>query len=269
MDMTFDEQARMRLAADRLARRVLMQRILIVIGIHLGVLVLWQVFVEMFRVPIFVLPSPLQTLSTLAKPNYAWGTNTAVSALEILGGYALGVVVGVALATLFCWSRLLTLLILPLCVTLNMIPKVALGPLFIVWFSYGIVPNILIAFSICFFPILLTTARGLNEVQPDLLDLVRSLRGSRWQLFRKIQLPGALPYVFSGMKVGAILAVAGAVVGEFIASERGLGYIMIQVQSSLDTPAMLMAVILLTLLGVALYGAVLGVERLVIRDVRA
>ena len=98
---------------------------------------------------------------------------------------------------------------------------------------------------------------------------MRSLRGSRSQLFRKIQLPGALPYLFSGMKVGAILAVAGAVVGEFIASERGLGYLMIQVQSSLDTPAMLMAVILLTAIGVALYGVVLGVERFVVRDARA
>src|SRR5262249_44173908 len=112
-------------------------------------------------------------------------------------------------------------------------------------------------------------ARGLSEVEPDLLDLVKSLRGSRWTLFRKIQLPGSLPYVFSGMKVGAILAVAGAIVGEFIASERGLGYLMIQVQSSLDTPAMVMAVGLLTLLGVALYGLVLGLERLfVVRDIR-
>jgi NitT/TauT family transport system permease protein len=125
------------------------------------------------------------------------------------------------LAVMFTWSPLVSLLLLPLFVTLNMIPKVALGPLFIVWFSYGIFPNILIAFSICFFPILLTTARGLSEVEPDLLDLVKSLRGSRWTLFRKIQLPGSLPYVFSGMKVGAILAVAGAIVGEFIASDGG------------------------------------------------
>ena len=170
---------------------------------------------------------------------------------------------------IFSWAPLLSLVLLPLFVTLNMIPKVALGPLFIVWFSYGIVPNILIAFSICFFPILLTTARGLREVEPDLLDLVKSLRGSRWTLFRKIQLPGSLPYVFSGMKVGAILAVAGAIVGEFIASERGLGYLMIQVQSSLDTPAMVMAVVLLTLLGVALYGLVLVLERMfVVGDAR-
>ncbi|GAC1549786.1 MAG: ABC transporter permease [Beijerinckiaceae bacterium] len=240
----------------------------VVVAVHLAVVLVWQLSVDFFRVPAFILPSPLATLKTLGSPSYAWPANTLVSAIEIGGGYLLGVCVGVSLALLFSWSRLFTLILLPLCVSLNMIPKVALGPLFIVWLSYGILPNILIAFSICFFPVLLTTARGLSEVPPDLLDLVRSLKGSRWQLFRKIQLPGAMPYVFSGMKVGAVLAVAGAVVGEFIASERGLGYIMIQVQSSLDTPAMLMAVILLTLLGVLLYGLVLAIERLVIRDVR-
>ena len=241
----------------------------VIVIVHLAVIVLWQVLVDVFQVPKFVLPSPLAVIKTLGQSNYSWLSNTLVTAAEIAGGFALGALVGVGMAVLFCWSPLLSLALLPLFVTLNMIPKVALGPLFIVWFSYGIFPNILIAFSICFFPILLTTARGLNEVEPDLLDLVKSLRGSRWTLFRKIQLPGALPYVFSGMKVGAVLAVAGAVVGEFIASERGLGYLMIQVQASLDTPAMLMAVVLLTLLGVALYGLVLGCERLfVVRDVR-
>jgi NitT/TauT family transport system permease protein len=241
----------------------------IILIVHVGVIVLWQVLVDVFQVPKFILPSPLATLATLDSTKYAWVSNVAVTAAEIVGGFSLGAVVGVMLAVLFCWSPLGSLILLPLFVTLNMIPKVALGPLFIVWFSYGIFPNILIAFSICFFPILLTTARGLSEVEPDLLDLVKSLRGSRWTLFRKIQLPGALPYVFSGMKVGAILAVAGAIVGEFIASERGLGYLMIQVQSSLDTPAMVMAVVLLTLLGVSLYGLVLGFERLfVVRDVR-
>lgn len=241
----------------------------IVLIVHLAVLVLWQVLVDAFHVPKLILPSPLATIQTLGTASYAWGANTLVTAIEILGGFALGAFVGVTLAVIFSWAPLISLVLLPLFVTLNMIPKVALGPLLIVWFSYGIVPNILIAFSICFFPILLTTARGLREVEPDLLDLVKSLRGSRWTLFRKIQLPGSLPYIFSGMKVGAILAVAGAIVGEFIASERGLGYLMIQVQSSLDTPAMVMAVVLLTLLGVALYGFVLVLERIfVVGDAR-
>jgi NitT/TauT family transport system permease protein len=110
----------------------------------------------------------------------------------------------------------------------------------------------------------LTTYRGLRETEVDLLDLMRSLKAKRWQIFLKVQLPGALPYVFSGMKVAAILAVAGAVVGEFIASDSGLGYLMIQAQSSFDTAAMFAAVLMLTLLGVALYLAVMMLERLVI-----
>src|SRR3979411_1703992 len=139
----------------------------IILIVHLVVIVLWQVLVDAFQVPKFILPSPLATVATLGSAKYAWLSNLAVTAAEILGGFALGAFVGVALAVLFCWSPLLSLLALPLFVTLNMIPKVALGPLFIVWFSYGIFPNILIAFSICYFPILLTTARGLSEVEPD------------------------------------------------------------------------------------------------------
>jgi NitT/TauT family transport system permease protein len=111
--------------------------------------------------------------------------------------------------------------------------------------------------------------RGLNEVEPELIDLVRALRASRWQVFSKIQLPGALPYLFSGMKVAVVLAVAGAIVGEFIASEEGLGYLMLQVQVTLDTAAMFMAVILITLIGVVLYAIVLILERLlVVTDAR-
>ena len=148
------------------------------------------------------MPSPVDTGKTLFAGNYNWWTNSPVTATEIFGGYLLALVVGVLLALAFTWSKPLEALMMPLLVSLNMIPKVALGPLIIVWFKYGIVPNMLIAFSICVFPILLTTVRGLREVEPDLLDLVRTLRGSRWQLFTKIQLPGALPYIFSGMKVG-------------------------------------------------------------------
>ncbi len=202
-------------------------------------------------------------------PNYRWMENITVTSIEIFGGYGLAIVGGIGIALMFSWFRTLEMVVMPLLVSLNMIPKVALGPLILVWFSYGIVPNIAMAFAICFFPIVLTTARGLREVEPDLLDLVRSVKGSRWQLFTKIQLPGALPYIFSGMKVAAILAVAGAIVGEFSAPDRGLGYLMLQVQVTLDTAAMFMAVILITLIGMVLYGIVLGLEKLlVVQDAR-
>src|SRR6266516_8060719 len=119
----------------------------IILVVHLAVIVLWQVLVDAFHVPKFILPSPLATIATLTSAKYAWLSNLAVTAVEILGGFSLGAVVGVTLALLFCWSPLVSLLLLPLFVTLNMIPKVALGPLFIVWFSYGIVAHILLAFS--------------------------------------------------------------------------------------------------------------------------
>jgi len=245
------------------------QRYTLAIVAHLALLLAWYLFVTLGNVPQFVMPSPGATLDALLQPNYGWWTNIAVTATEIFAGYFLALVVGVALALVFTWSKPLESFFMPLLVSLNMIPKVALGPLIIVWFKYGIFPNSMMAFSICVFPILLTTARGLREVEPELLDLVRSLKGSRWQLFSKIQLPGALPYIFAGMKVAAILAVAGAIVGEFLGSDKGLGYLMLQVQVTLDTPAMFMAVLLITLIGMLLYGLVLAMERLlVVKDAR-
>lgn len=246
-----------------------LQRWIYAVLAHVALVAAWYLFVKFGNVPKFVMPSPGATLDALLEPNYSWWTNIAVTGTEIFAGYFLALVAGVALALVFTWSKPLESFFMPLLVSLNMIPKVALGPLIIVWFKYGVFPNTIMAFSICVFPILLTTARGLREIEPELLDLVRSLKGSRWQLFSKVQLPGALPYIFSGMKVAAILAVAGAIVGEFLGSDKGLGYLMLQVQVTLDTPAMFMAVIMITLIGMLLYGMVLALERwLVVKDAR-
>jgi NitT/TauT family transport system permease protein len=251
---------------DRLPEHV--GRWTLIVGVHLIVVLVWHLFVTMGEVPSYVMPTPAATVVSLAE-EYNWLHNTLITAGEVFGGYVLAVTVGVGMALIFSWFRGVETTLMPLVVSLNMIPKVALGPLFIVWFSYGLGPNIVIAFSICFLPILLTTARGLHEVDPELIDLARSLRATRWQVFTKIQLPGSLPYVFSGMKVAVVLAVAGAIVVEFIASEEGLGYLMLQVQVTLDTAAMFMAVLLITLVGVLLYGLVLLMERIfVVQDAR-
>jgi NitT/TauT family transport system permease protein len=234
------------------------------IAAHGAVIVVWQVAVVWGEVPAFVMPTPLATLEALFEPHYHWARHTLATTAEVFGGYVLAVVIGVGLAILFSWFSLADRFLMPLIVSLNMVPKIAMAPLFIVWLSYGVVPNMVIAFTICFFPILLTTARGMREVEPELLDLVRALRASRWQIFSKIQLPGALPYVFSGMKISVVLAVAGAIVGEFIGSAQGLGYLMMSVQGVLDTAGMFMAVLLITLVGVVLYGLVLLLERLVV-----
>ena len=235
------------------------RRYVLIILIHLGVVIIWHLWVTMSNIPDYVMPSPGATLLSLGE-EYGWLHNTYITAVEVFGGYFLAVIAGVGLALIFNWFKIMETMFMPLMVSLNMIPKVALGPLFIVWLSYGVGPNILISFSICFLPILLTMERGLRESDPDLLDLVRTLRASRWQIFTKIQLPGSLPYLFSGMKVAVVLAVAGAIVGEFIASQEGLGYLMLQVQVTLDTAAMFMAVLIITGIGVVLYGLVLFLE---------
>lgn len=226
---------------------------------HVAVLAAW--WIASRHVPRFILPSPEDTIATLWNPRYDWGRHIAATTAEVFGGFALAATVGVLLAVVFNWSSLVSRAAMPLLVTLNMIPKVAMAPLFIVWLSYGIGPNILITFTICFFPIVINTARGLREVEPDLIDLVRIMRASPLQIFRKIQMPSALPFIFSGMRVASVLAVAGSIVGEFIASDRGLGYLMMTVQTTLDTPAMFMALGLVTMIGVVLYAAVVLVER--------
>lgn len=243
--------------------------VLVVILVHVAFVAVWWGSVILWDVPSYLMPTPLEALRTLAEPNYNWWIHFKATALEIFGGYILAVIVGVTLAVLFSWSRLANEALMPLLITINMIPKVAMAPLFIVWLKFGIHTNIIITFTICFFPIVLNTMRGMKEVEPDLLDLVHSLNGSRWQVFTKVQLPGSLPYIFSGMKVATVLAVAGAIVGEFIQSDKGLGYFMLITQEALNTDAMVMSLFLVTLIGVLLYGIVFLLERLlIVQDAR-
>lgn len=244
-------------------------RVLKILAVHVAFVLFWWGAVIVTGIPDYILPTPWQALATLSEPNFNWWRHIWATSQEIFGGYALATVVGVAAAVLFTWSRQLDDTLMPLVVTLNMIPKVAMAPLFIVWLRFGIETNIVITFTICFFPILLNTSRGLREVEPDLLDLVRSLKGSRWQILTKIQLPGAMPYLIAGMKVATVLAVAGAIVGEFIQSDRGLGWFMKVTQEALNTDAMVMALILVTLIGAVLYGLVLLLEHVfIVQDAR-
>jgi NitT/TauT family transport system permease protein len=144
-----------------------LQRYALAIAAHVALVLAWYLFVKLGNVPRFVMPSPGATLDALLQPNYNWWGNILVTGTEIFAGYFLALVVGIALALVFTWSKALESFFMPLLVSLNMIPKVALGPLIIVWFKYGVFPNSLMAFSICVFPILLTTRRGLREIEPS------------------------------------------------------------------------------------------------------
>ena len=162
------------------------------IGSHLGFLAIWQITTMVSDIPAWILPSPVAAFAELWESSYNWPTHILATTLEIFGGYVLALLVGVALAVIFVWVPALNAALMPLLVTLNMVPKIAMAPLFIVWLGFGIIPNMIIAFTICVFPIVLTTHRGLLEVEPDLINLVRSIKANRWQIFIKIQLPGSL-----------------------------------------------------------------------------
>jgi NitT/TauT family transport system permease protein len=155
-------------------------------------------------------------------------------------------------------------IVMPLLLVAQLVPKVAIAPLLLIWFGYGLFPKVLVAFLVAFFPIVVNGASGLASVQPELLDLGHSLQASRWQTFWKFRIPSALPELFSGMKVAVTLAIIGAIIGEFVGGNRGLGYLIIVANQELDTPLAFAAIFLLSAAGIALYAIVEMFERMLI-----
>jgi NitT/TauT family transport system permease protein len=227
-----------------------------------ALVLLWHYSVVFFELKEFILPTPGAAMATLFDPNYRWLHNLTVTLYAVGGGFAISAALGIALAVVVVWDPLLERTVMPILVLFNTLPKVALAPLFVIWLGYGVWPNTVIAVTVAFFPVVINTAAGLAAVEPELLDLVRALKGSKWQIFRKIRFPNALPYIFAGLKLNAILSVIGAIVGEFVASDAGLGALIIAGGVTLDTPSIFAALSLIALLGLALYGAVVVAERL-------
>jgi NitT/TauT family transport system permease protein len=174
---------------------------------------------------------------------------------EALGGFALSFVLGVGFAVGVVYSRHLQNTLYPLIVILYAMPKSAFAPLMVIWIGYGLFSKIAIAFLVAFFPIVVNTVVGLREVEPELLDLARIYRGSRFDVFRKIRLPNSLPYMFAGIKVALVLSVTGAIVAEFVAANQGLGYLILQANYSLDTAFALVNLLILAVLSLALFTA--------------
>ncbi len=229
----------------------------------IGLLVFWQLAVDLMQVKEYILPSPLAALGALGRPNYYWTANFLATLYAVLGAFALSAVLGVVLAVVIVRSDLLMRTIMPVLVLFNTLPKVALAPLFVLWLGYGIWPNMVIGTTIAFFPMVVNTAIGLASADPEIVDLARSLRASYWQILTKIRFPNAVPYIFAGLKLNATMSVLGAIVGEFVASERGLGAMVIAGGVTLETPSIFAALILISVLGLALYGIVVAVERIV------
>jgi NitT/TauT family transport system permease protein len=227
-------------------------------------LTLWQIAVSALEIKIFILPGPLDVFRHLFSPSYNWGKHISATVLEIVMGFVITTTAGITLAILISWSRMFAQLLMPIIILFNSLPKIAVAPLFLLWFGYGLLPNILIAFLAAFFPVVINSVTGLNAVDDDLLDLVRYLHGSKLQVFVKIRIPNSLPYIFAGVKISATMCVVGAIVGEFLASEKGLGYQLRDAQAFIDTPTMFACLLLLSLIGVLFFHGIQLVEKICI-----
>lgn len=226
-----------------------------------GVVLIWHFGVVLLGIKEYILPTPVAAIKTLFDAKFRWSFNFVATFYEVVGGFILSAVVGVILGIAIVWSDWLKRTILPFLVFLNTLPKIAVAPLFLVWFGYGILPNILIVILISFFPMVINTATGLVAVEEDLLDLVNYLHATKWQKLKLIQLPNSLPYIFSGLKITSTTAVVGAIVGEFIASDKGLGSVIISSQTTLSTPAIFGSLILITVIGMGLFWGVEIMEK--------
>jgi NitT/TauT family transport system permease protein len=239
---------------DRIVRFVLPM-----LGLAL-LIVAWHVYVVAFDVPAAVLPRPLLVLdSTIANWRLVVSEGW-VTLLESLYGFVLAFILGVPLAVAIAGSRTLSLMFYPLLIATQSLPKVALAPLIMVWLGTGIESKLAIAWLVAFFPIVVDTATGLRNTPPAFLDLATSVRANALQTFWKIRFPAALPFVISGSKVAITLAVIGAVIGEFIGSNEGLGNLLLVANSQVNIPLAFACLIGLAVIGIGLYAIVVAVE---------
>ncbi len=229
-----------------------------------GFLLLWELCVRSFGLPEYILPAPLRIFEE-ASGRWRPLVNAAGFTVQpMLIGYALAVVLGVAIALSIAFSDNARQIAYPLLVFFQIVPKIAVAPLFIIWFGFGLLPKVLLVFLLSFFPVVVSAMQAFRSLDSEIAELLRSSGATRLRAFRMVQLPAALPVLFGGFKVAAALAATAAVVAEFVASDRGLGYLLLEYNGNLDTPMSFAAIFVLTALGLALYGAVELAERLAI-----
>jgi NitT/TauT family transport system permease protein len=227
----------------------------------LSFILLWEVLCRALKVPSFILPTPSESIEALVSqwntiwPN-AWHTLLTTSA-----GFGISVVVGLALGLLFGASTSVYRCVNPLLIAFNSIPKVAIVPVLVLWFGIGTVPAILTAFLLSFFPIVVNVAAGIATTEPELIDVLRSIGATRLDILMKVGFPRSLPYFFASLKVAITLAFVGAIMSETVASNEGVGYLMLAASSSFQIPLVFASLLLVAVLGVTMYAIAALVEQ--------
>ncbi|MEP9355792.1 ABC transporter permease [Xanthobacter sp. KR7-65] len=229
-----------------------------------GLLAAWEIAVRALHIRSIILPPPSEIVAVMVERYDLILTHLWPSLYLTLGGFALSVVGGIAVAVLITWSSALRAGLYPMIVVSQVVPKISIAPLFVVWFGTGTLSSLLLAFLIAFFPMTINAAMGFQSVDEDIHRMARTFMGSRWQIFWKIQLPHALPYIFSGMKISITLSIIGVIVSEFVASQEGIGYLIKLSGGLLDTPLMMAAIAALSISGLGLYWLIAEAERIAV-----
>jgi NitT/TauT family transport system permease protein len=227
-----------------------------------ALVLIWELACDVFKVPSWLLPAPSQIAVETWEIAGILPPHILATLAAVLGGFFLAIVVGVPLAIAVVYSPILRRLIYPPILMLQSVPKVAIAPILLLWVGYGLQSSIVVAATVAFFPIVISTAAGLESIDEELLELTRSLDASRLKVFLKVRLLWAMPHVFSGLKVAITLAVIGAIVAEFIGADKGLGYLILTNSGALKTAVVFGVLVILSALGIIAFYAVGWAERI-------
>jgi NitT/TauT family transport system permease protein len=227
-------------------------------------LVVWELWVRIAHTPVFILPAPTRIAAEFAEHWQRLLINAGYTISEVLIGFLFAVLIGVPLAVLVTYSRWAERSVYPLIAASQTIPKVAIAPLLLAWFGYGLTPKIVIVILISFFPIIINSVVGLKSCSAEMLYLAKSMGASGWQTFWKFRLPQALPYIFAGLKLATVLSVIGAIVAEFVGADRGLGYIIVVAGASFDIARQFAAIITISAIGMIFFASIEMLERIVV-----
>lgn len=257
--MTEDERPTLRTRLVGHGRQALLSGL-----VGLAFVAAWEALGALADVPDVILPRPTRIFHLIVERWELLLLHAYPTTRQAILGFVYAVFVGVGLGILVSFSRFFREAVYPLIIAFQVVPKVALAPLFILWFGLGGTSRLMLAFFIAFFPMVVNTFTGLDSVDPTMIRMARAFHAGRFTIFWKIQLPHALPYIFSGLKISITFAVIGIVVAEFVMAQEGLGYLIVFSEGNLDTPMMMGALVVLSVVGILLYGAVVGLEKLCI-----
>ena len=239
------------------------KRTVVLIEATAGFLAVWEVFCRLFRVPDYLLPPPSAIFVEFWSALGWYLMQAGYTLLTTMAGFGLALVIGFVAALGIVYSKFLENTLYALLVSTNSIPKIALAPLFIVWLGTGAQAKVAVSFLIALFAIVVDTVLGLRSADPGALELMKTMRSTRLQVLLMIRLPNALPYMFAGMKVAISLSLVGAIAGEFVASQDGLGFVILQAQGQFQTSRVFVAILLLGVIGTLLFMLVSALERLI------